>query len=623
MMRKFLNDICYNRKTLSYIIGFLMCFIFLSIFWTDSIYGDASGYSTMAEKFIESGLGNFRLQLEEGSSEAYQFSVRGYAWPWIIAFFKEISFQTKIGWWVVYSLFISFGFTFLLPEIFELLFNKRIKCFARIVPLALTLFIWPGLVIYTLSDIPSIIFMALGLYVVLLICKRELHIYIRLILGILAGFWLGFSYYIRSGNIVSVILALLILCIYSCRKCFSKKLIVVIAFCLGVGISTLPQIAINVNCNHKFSYQVPVFFTSGIGAREYFYGVSLLRYETVISEAYPEIAARSWDGFAGTLLNSDNIPENQVDGRSLLNNILKYPVEYLGIFSAKFANFAESRFGELYIQNFKYRSNGKVVFNFFLYFMSFFGIFYLLSNKKNNEGKLIGNSIELTNVIDFLKKDFLYILAFLAPSLMHIMGTHVESRYVFGMQWFLWQLLAGIIPWKELAIKIWNHILSYMILFIVLLGCCSAIWNFTLEQIPFYGYCLQKEPEKTFLSQEEFEKEYTERTEAQYESCVNSFSYEEGKLSLFGYAFKMDRDASKTKYEMCFAKQGAQYYYPINTVHRNDVAKAYENECYADSGIWFSYYLFDLMPGMYDVGIIVEEGGERCFIDLQYDIEIN
>ena len=300
-----------------------------------------------------------------------------------------------------------------------------------------------------------------------------------------------------------------------------------------------------------------------------------------------------------------------------------HPIEYLGIFSAKFANFIESRFGDIYIKDFKYGNNGKVILSFILYYMSFAGILYLLSRKNDDERRLLGNSIELTNFFKFLQKHFLYICIFLAPSIVHIAGTHVESRYIFGLQLFLWQFLVAIVPWKEMAGRLWNHALSYSLLFIVLLGCCSAIWNYTLEQLPFYEYCLQKEPEKTCLSYEEFREKYIIAAEGQYERCVNAFNYEDSRLDLYGYIFMQEHDAGNGEYTVCFTKEGEQYYYKVDTICRNDVAQAYGDNRYEDSGIWFSNYLFDLAAGTYDVGVIIKEGQSAYYVDLLYDIEID
>lgn len=604
-----------HYKITAYILGFMLCTFFIAWNWEESVYWDCAGYSKMAQEFLEKGLFNFQAHFEENS-----FVMRGYAWPWMIALFQKIGLQTRMGWIFIYSLFVSFGFTFLIPEIFELLFSRQLKIIPRILPLVFTCYVWPGLLVYTLSDIPAVIMGALGLYILLLIEKKRYAFWTNVLLGAVCGLVMGFSYYIRSGNMASVILILAALFVYCYKKEGMKKIAVAVAFVIGVMISMVPQIQININCNHVFSYKVPIFLTSNIEGEEYVRGASWIRYETVLPGGYPEEAAIAESDLTKTWLEVDNIPRESVNLSKLLKHMARHPFEYLGIYSAKFANYMEARFGEIYIRDFKYISYGKVIFNFVIWFIAFAGLLLLL--KKETDKKLVLGSLELTNFIYFIKEYLIFVFIFIVPSLVHIAGTHVESRYVFGLQLFLWQFVCGILPWKLFLLNLKKYMVTYLVLFISLLGCCCSIWNFTLEKIPYYQYTLQNKPGMSSLSKEEFISQYEDNTGGAFETNIGVLNYEEKKLDFDGYAFEYERNCKDLKYSICFVKDGSQFYYDLDTYERSDVALEY-GEMYSDSGLHFSAYLFDLSEGVYDMGLFINDGEKDYFIDLLYDVEIS
>lgn len=150
------------------------------------------------------------------------------------------------------------------------------------------------------------------------------------------------------------------------------------------------------------------------------------------------------------------IPE-EIGPKELLVSILKYPVEFLGIFTSKFANMIDARWDELYIQELKGIRYGIIILNFTIWFLGIAGIVFELGRARNGISK---KSNEINNLIYFLKKYFLYVLACASPALLHLLGTHVEQRYFLPATVILWRYMAVLCPWRELVRFLYNGVIS-------------------------------------------------------------------------------------------------------------------------------------------------------------------
>lgn len=598
------------------IVGFLVSFaaILLCMFsnWDIRYYGDSLGYYQMATEFINQGLGNFRFDLAEGGMKTL-FELRGYAWPFLIAVLRVLGFNTKTGWLIWESAFMCFGLSWAVPEFFETLFRKKGGIISRIILPAFTLIFWKGAIIYPLSDIPAITFVTLGMLILL---KAFGHNGIRKTAEIFAGgVCLGLSYYIRTGSMVSIFCAVLILLIYNKTRPV-KRLLAVVIFAAGIMLTMIPQVIINVECNETFSWQVPISFTTGITDLEYYNGVRYLRWETNVSETHPDTVLLSEDSMAGTLLEQQNLIPEEIGPKELLVSILKYPVEFLGIFTSKFANMIDARWGESYIQELKGIRYGIIILNFTIWFLGIAGIIFELGRARNGISK---KSNEITNLIYFLKKYFLYILACASPALLHLLGTHVEPRYFLPVTVILWQYMAVLCPWRELVRFLYNRVISMAAIYVVLFGCCCAIWNFTIENMPFYSYIYQAEPQIIDASSEEVKEIFDSEGVV---GCINRYALsDEKKIGISGYAFTEGKNSEDTEMAIAFISEDKTYFYEINNTKGGDLLETY-GENYYEAAFNFDAYLWDLDKGEYSVYILLENGESKNGYDTLYKIYI-
>lgn len=382
-IRKFLNN---HYKIMGFVFGALIVFIDLMVCNVTVTYGDANGYDLMADWFRSEGMFDFNIQPPEGSTEAYLFSMRAYGWPLIIALCKIMGLGTQAGYWLFLSLFISAGISFALPEIFAILFEKNINWYCRICPVVLTIFFWNGLIKYPLSDLPSVIVVSFGLMFLTKISGENTY-KVNILYAFLSGLMLGVSYYIRSGCKPIWIIAVLIILVYKYRQDYYKKSILILMLCLGIFLTMIPQIMINKSCSGLTSYEVPIFLNSSVAAQSYYLGFKWLRYETNISGIHPEITLISYDHVLDNILAVENITMEDVGLLTIVKLFIKYPLEFLGMYATKFANFLDPRYGrDLYVIDLNARQYGTMILNYLLWFLSFWGIAVQINTSVNGGG---------------------------------------------------------------------------------------------------------------------------------------------------------------------------------------------------------------------------------------------
>lgn len=608
---KILSVMKKHYKISGMLISFLAMFALLLQHSGQEYYGDAYGYFWMSSEFLEQGLGNFKLILEAGSVSAELFALRGYAWPFIIAILRLLGFKTNIGWLFWWACFVSFGLAYVIPELFEVIFKKRGGIFSRLAVSFFMIIFFPGVILYPLSDIPGITMVCFG---ILLIWKSFDYIGGKKYVCIfVAGICLGTAYYIRTGTAITCLIAVIIIAIYEKNK-FLKKLILISLLCVGIMLAMIPQIIINKECNQTVTYKVPITFTSGVAGMEYYLGVKWLRYETNVTGAHPDTTLISEDEMAGTLLRQQNLVPEEIGAWQLLQSIIRYPLEFLGIYAAKFANIIDTRYGELYIHNLKRMKYGTLILGIAIWFFGLLGI--------SNTLKIAGKpgkykSREINNMLFFLRHYFLALAACMMPGFLHLLGTHVEPRYFLPVTVFLWQYIGTLCPLKETFLYMYDRIISVVISFVAILGCCSAIWNFTFEKIPHFSYFYQDEP--GIIEQTNF----TDGADmSDTIGCVNRYELDEDKkITISGFAFIENIDSKDTEMKIVFVGTDRTYLYDLNVTERWDVLETY-GQGYLYSGFIFSAYLWDLEAADYNVYIVLDNANTEKIYNTLYQITL-
>lgn len=116
-----------------------------------------------------------------------------------------------------------------------------------------------------------------------------------------------------------------------------------------------------------------------------------MRYETNISGIHPEITLISYNHVLDNILAVENIAVEDVGLLTILKLFIKYPLEFLGMYATKFANFLDPRYGRsLYVVNLNARQYGIMIANYLLWFLAFWGIAVQISTNINGEKETQG-----------------------------------------------------------------------------------------------------------------------------------------------------------------------------------------------------------------------------------------
>lgn len=598
-MDRIRNYMIKHEKLVGFLVGWVIIFADLLICNQQTAYCDSNSYDLMSNYFKNNGLFHFWIEARNEYTE--YFSIRGYAWPFILAACKVLGFGTQIGYWMLYAVFLASGLAYAMPEFISELFQKKIPISGRTVAVILSVCFWNGLIKYPLSDIPSVVTVSWGLMLLTKI-KKERRLYHNAAAALLAGGFLGISYYIRSGCMPVIMLSVLIIFLYKCRKEILKKFVLILALCLGVAVAAVPQIMINQSFNNRLSYKVPIFFNTGIAGIEYYSGFQKLRYEVDISGILPETAMISYDSVIDNILAVEDIAKEDVTLKTILKLCVKYPFEFLGLYAAKFANNIDPRYGnDIYVTDLNSHQYLIMICNYFLWFIGVLGLGVEL-----NRG--IGNFAQPANTKKFFCNYFIYILAFIVPAFVHLAGTHTEARYFYPCYVLLYAYLGILCPWRDLQTFVMQRFVAVMIMCLAVFGCLNSIWNFTFENFNYAQLLMEDSFRGENVSREEFIQENTGGLNIEYdiwsmEQKNNTY------ISLSGYVIALNKESDDSRLTLVLSSDSRQYLCDINLT-----ANPYMEDPYIESKYSINKELVGLDEGKYQIGFLLKNGTETGIV---------
>lgn len=606
-MENLIGFIKKHEKSIGFLLGWGILFIDLLVCNTREAYFDSGSYGLMADYFKNNGLISFWITERNEYTEL--FSIRGYAWPFILAVCKVLGMGTLVGCWLFHAAFLAGGLAFSLPEFISGLFSKRIGIFARILPVLFSVFFWNGLIKYPLTDIPSVVTVSWGL---MLLTRMEEGRNVRdnAVIALFAGIFLGVSYYIRSGCLPAVAFAVLIIFLYKGKKKYLKKFIFILSMCIGVSIAAVPQVLINQSFNQKLSYKVPLFFNTDIAGMEYYYGFKELRYETNLSEKYPEIVMVSYDSVIDHILAKEDVAKEDVTLETILKLGVKYPLEFLGLYTAKFVNSIDPRYGnEVYIKNLNSRQYLIMVWNYSLWFFGMMGLGVEL-----NKGK--GKTVQWTNMTKFMSGYFLYILSFIVPALIHLAGTHIEARYFYPCYVLLYTYLGMLCSWREMWQFVKQRFITVAIAYIVIFGCLNSIWNFTFENFHYAQLLMEDGFRYEDTSRKKFMQNYSDDLKIEYD-IWSLEQKDQTYLKLSGYIFALNKESENSNLTLVLSSEDRQYMYDIHLFRNPNTKHPYEKSKFS-----INKELVCLEEGDYSICFLLKNGTNSGIVLTNRVIEI-
>lgn len=486
-----------SKKTnfLIFLSAFLILFIFSCVcgIYYGHLYYDADLYWNLGKSYVVGGQFSFT-----NITQAW----RGYLLPLIycVANWVGITFNHSgiIGFRLISSLIYAALFSLLLPRVIEAVSGKKNKRIYCLIPLVLSLVFWYGLFIYPLSDVIAITFNFSLLLVAVRLIKHMnsdeqiQNISIRsglLWYSVLFGFLAYSTYNIRTIYQFSGILAFLIIIWLSYKKTKNIKLILILTLSIifGVLVASIPQIIINFNVIHKFSMRVPI---DSLLSNQLYWGMYVQRYDTNIGTNYPNPGVLFLDPVGQAIIAKEGI-KNFFSIFHWMKLVIKYPLDFVGMYTRHFFNALLPVFPETYISNIYLPQKVLLMLlNYLILYFSALSIYVehrikkenVPSKKINSKDKSYIKQLKDTEIIKYNK--ILAFIIILIPCIAILPGA-IEIRFFFAAYLIIYGYLAFAFPWKETKLYLQNHKFANIIVLVIGFAVCCSVWGNTFVNLQY------------------------------------------------------------------------------------------------------------------------------------------
>jgi hypothetical protein len=205
--------------------------------------------------------------------------------------------------------------------------------------------------------------------------------------------------------------------------------------------------------------------------------MSNVRYESSLGPDLP-VPIVSYDPMSLALLKKCG---NLTDISDYIIMFVKHPLEMLGIYTSHLVNLLDPRYGNLYFSDAIWTPMHMIRawLSFTLWFFGFMGVIVLLGEQRviKSNSRMVCLT-EFQNLFIFIKKYGIVILYF-GFSALAGMVVHGEPRYLVAGYILLFLFFGYFYPFKRIFSIFKIHPISIIFIYIMALGCCNAIWNWT------------------------------------------------------------------------------------------------------------------------------------------------
>lgn len=282
-------------------------------------------------------------------------SWRGYVFPALLAPLRSLTeLQSdpvqayRIGNSVVYGVLL----TTMLPAAYQLAFGGKVTLVRRLVPVLLLATLFPGVLLYPLSDLPAALLAFAALMCALKGLQRDSSARRFFWMLVAAGALMGAAYNTRViylfAGIPLGLMALLTLRGPGLRAPYPRWLGLA-AFAIGVVAVSLPQLAINIRTQGVMSAAVQSKVNEkGLFASQLVWGITLQRYETTVAEGAPAPQVYYLDPAGMQLFD---VVSREGDLFSLgyyLKVVATHPLQFVALYTRHVINGLDVRDGLVY-----------------------------------------------------------------------------------------------------------------------------------------------------------------------------------------------------------------------------------------------------------------------------------
>lgn len=428
-----------------------------------------------------------------------EYMIRGYFFPWVMGriayFFYHLGFNPLAAFKAYSSVVFALGLGLLLPVTYRRLADGQVSWLRSLLLVLVVVAVYPGLIIYPLSDLPAILLMWLGIYWVL--CCRD-HppsdaYWIRMVYALAAGVALGAAYNTRTIFLFAICLVVLAVVLQ-----FHQRRHFLIYMAIGLALSCIPQVLMNQKIHGITSANPAVAFASqnvSLFAQQLAWGVTVQRYETAIGPdqsgrepSRPGLIYADPDGVQLTkdiavaaypLANGLTTASSAVTNVSdYLKIVLKHPVDFAALYVRHFVNGLDVRDGTVYVRE---SSPDKKITSLACITL------VLLSLLSIKAGRADRNTLVTTTPLtpaQFKPVRHSYLLtgALVIASLAVVPGA-METRFMLALLLYLWVAGIGHASWGSIAAELRRYGWIYFGIAVVVYPSFYFITENTMESL--------------------------------------------------------------------------------------------------------------------------------------------
>lgn len=296
-------------------------------------------------------------------------SYRGYVFPALLAPLNFLCGLTgypaltfRFGMSVAYGVLL----TVLVPAVFQQAFGGRLSLLRRLVPVILLAALFPGVLLYCLSDLPALL-LALSALLWTLRALQETASRARLVGKLAAaGALMAAAYYTRTIYLFAFA-GLLALMAFRGRSSWAAfpRWLGLAAVAAGALLVALPQLAINIRTQGVNSLAVQsIVNKQGLFASQMVWGMTLQRYETTLNAEAPGPSVYYFDPAGARLFDEAARRGNPFSLPYYLKVVATHPLDFLALYARHVINGLDVRDGLVYIVKPSPLRNRTAQFNF-------------------------------------------------------------------------------------------------------------------------------------------------------------------------------------------------------------------------------------------------------------------
>ena len=269
------------------------------------------------------------------------------------------------------SLIYGVALPLLVPVAYQLAFGGKVTFWRRLVPVVLLALIFPGLLIYPLSDLPALLMALAALWLAL----RALQAggWRQWGLWWLAGNLAGAAYNTRTIYMLAVLVLLLLAACVRRQGAdgFLRRLLAVMAVVAGIVTVLVPQLVFN-RLTHGVSTLAvrPIVENRSIFANQLVWGLTLQRYESTLAPEARQGANFYLDPAGERLFKAMAAEGNLFSMRHYASSVLANPLSFAALYGRHVVSGLDVRDGVVYTRKPSPARHRTAAFNFIVLLLS-------------------------------------------------------------------------------------------------------------------------------------------------------------------------------------------------------------------------------------------------------------